>query len=398
MNIGLVTLDIKPGGAQRLVLEEARHFEERGHDVTLIPITDDKEFRTSIGVDEVRVREFPSIQDRSFPVINRPFEISRLRSILLEENLDLIISHYHDTDVYLATRMTDMRYSCHINGSPFWFSFEGPISAYRNKSGYEAVINAVAGHSEFVALDDYPTHKRLYQLGRERLRARALQESTVVTTLTDRVASELDFCYGVEPEVIRPGVGEEWFEMDIEASPQDLPGVTTDHAICNIGRLDERKRNALLIRAFAGIAKDRDDVTLIIGGTGSEGDTLQALASDLDIAESVVFPGYIPEEELPEYYAASDILAHPAWVAYGLVPLEAYVLGTKVAISTDTLVKEVIAGEPGVEVIAPSVSEWEVKLRELLSASNHIPNKSAVPTWTQYFENKYDVMINNGVF
>jgi len=318
--------------------------------------------------------------------------------MLVEQDINVVISHYHDIEIYLATRGTDIKYSCHVNGSPFWFTYSWPILPHQRKVGYEAIVDAVEGHGEFVAEENYPVYKRFYQEARESLRKRALQKSAVVTTLTDCVASELKFCYEVEPEVVRPGVGNEWFEMDVNAVPRDIEGVTTDHAILNVGRLDERKRNKLLIRAFARITKERDDVTLIIGGTGNEGDTLRTIVDDLEINNKVVFPGYIPEEELPKYYTAADILAHPAWVAYGLVPLEAYVLGTKVAISTDTMVKEIIADEPGVQIIAPKVSEWAVGMCDLLDAPNHIPNRTAIPTWTQYFDNKYEAMVDREIF
>ena len=392
-----MTLELKAGGAQRLVLEEARHFEKRGHDVILIPAKDNQEFRDSVGMKNIKVREYPFLQLNTPSAINKPFEIKRLRKILLNEDLDLVISHYHDIDVYLATRGTNINFSCHINGSPFWFISSESIIPHRGKSGYKMINDTINGHREFISPDSFPAYKKRYHEVRESLRERALQQSTVVTTLTSQVASELNFCYKIDPEVVRPGVGEEWHKININATPRDLKNVATDYAICNVGRLDERKRNALLIRAFSKIAKERDDITLIIGGTGNQGKALRALVSRLEIDERVVFPGYISEEKLPKYYAACDILAHPAWVAYGLTPLEAYVLGTKVAISTDTMVKEIIAGEPGVEILAPNVSDWESGLRELLDAPDHAPNTSVVPTWAQYFDDKYEILVGKDV-
>lgn len=398
MQVGLVTLDLKPGGGQRLVLEEARHFQQQGHTVTLITGSDDEDFRNSIGIRDLRIMEYPTVGLSSVPLINRPFEIRRLRQMFVDNDLDFVISHYHDIDVYLATLGTSIKYSCHVNGSPFWFIDSGAIIPRRRKVNYQEFIDTIEGHGEFIATEEYSTVKRLYNEVREPIREKALQECAVVTTLTDQVASELEFCYEIDPAVIRPGVGQEWFEMEVNATARDINGVTTEHAILNVGRLDERKRNELLIRAFAGIAYRRDDVTLIIGGTGDESDKLRNLAAELGISERVVFVGYIPEVELPRYYAAADILAHPAWVAYGLVPLEAYVMGTKIAISTDTMVQEIIGGEPGVDIIAPEVSQWEYRLDELLDSRGHNPNKSAIPTWEDYFEEKYEVLLEHGFF
>lgn len=396
MHIGLVTMTLKPGGAQRLVLEEARHLQDRGHSVTVYPQADDEAFRENIDMGDLRVREYPSFDLTGLPLVERPLEIAWLRKHFVDDGIDVLISHNHDIDVYLATRGTDIEYSCHVNGSPFWFPYSGPLLPHSRKSRFQTFIDAVDGHGEFIDLREYSKIKQLYHEVREPLRARALQKSGVVTTLTNRVAKELGFCYDIDVRVVRPGVGTEWFDIDIEATASDIEGVTTDHAIMNVGRLDKRKRNHLLIRAFAGIADERDDVTLIIGGTGDQEDKLRSGVDELGLQRRVVFPGYISEDELPMYYAAVDILAHPAWTAYGLVPLEAYVLGTKVAISSDSGVQEIISGEPGVEIISPEVAAWREGLSELLDAPAHTPNRAVVPTWEDYFDDKYEVFVANG--
>lgn len=393
MNIGILSLPLHPGGAQRLVLEEARYLENEGHSVTIYTTeSGDEEFRKGLGVSDPTIRTSPDESGGKIPLAGSLYRSQWLRSRLAKDEIEFVISHYQDVKAYLVTRGLDIEYECHINGSPFWFSENSALVPHKRKPAYDERINDFPGHANFADPKNIHTIGRVYYEFWERLRTRALRQSRRVTTITKQVSDELSFCYDIEPEVIRPGVDERWFNNIKDASPRDINGVSTDHVILNVGRLDPRKRNALLIRAFAQMRdqyQGENDTTLVIGGTGDEGDKLKKLVSELGVEDRVVFPGYIPESELPTYYAAADVLAHPAWVAYGLVPLEAYVFGTKVAMSTDTMVREIIENEKGVEVLAPDVATWADGLTRILNSDNNISNTLAVPTWREYCEMKY---------
>lgn len=391
MKIGLVTLSLTPGGAERLILEQARYLQNSGHDVIVYPQKDDPDFRESIDMSDLSVRELPEPnKPLNIPKSNELILPKILRDLVREDEVEHLISHYKDIITYLATHNTNINYSCHVNGSPFWFVDNPALVPHSRKQGYNQKLERIEGHGEFQNLQN-SLFERIYYEIREVLRKRALQNSEIVTTLTNQVASELRFCYGIDPKIISPGVSENWFELELNKTPQDIPDVDTDNMILNVGRLDERKRNTLLLRSFADFYSwsEKDNVTLVIGGSGEEQGQLRSLATKLDIEDSVVFAGYISEEELPKYYSAADILAHPAWVAYGLVPLEAYIMGTKVMISTDTMVREIIGEEPGVSVIPPDSKKWSRKFRELLQAPDHDPNISTVPTWKEFCKNTY---------
>jgi glycosyltransferase involved in cell wall biosynthesis len=89
-----------------------------------------------------------------------------------------------------------------------------------------------------------------------------------------------------------------------------------------------------LLRA-ASLLK-RNDVIFVIGGDGSLRPYHEQLAVDLGIREKTIFVGKIPQNEVPYYYAMSDIVVVPSLQeAFGLVVSEALacgkpVIGTKV--------------------------------------------------------------------
>jgi glycosyltransferase involved in cell wall biosynthesis len=88
-----------------------------------------------------------------------------------------------------------------------------------------------------------------------------------------------------------------------------------------VGRHVYYKGFEFLIRAMA-----RVDATLVLGGTGPLIGAHRDLARSLGLESKVEFPGRIPDEELPAYYRAADVVCMPSVEraeAFGLVQLEA---------------------------------------------------------------------------
>lgn len=77
--------------------------------------------------------------------------------------------------------------------------------------------------------------------------------------------------------------------------------------IGTVGRLVEVKRQDLLIRAFAEIARNNPDVQLLVVGDGPERSRLESLTARLGLTSRVVFAGYQPRPE--QSYQAMDVFA-----------------------------------------------------------------------------------------
>ena len=87
-----------------------------------------------------------------------------------------------------------------------------------------------------------------------------------------------------------------------------------------------------LINAIAELRTTIPGFQVIIGGKGPLEGPLRQLVQDLDLSEIVRFKGYIPDEDLPRYFQAADLVLMPTQEleGFGLVTVEALACGTPV--------------------------------------------------------------------
>lgn len=110
-----------------------------------------------------------------------------------------------------------------------------------------------------------------------------------------------------------------------------------------IGRHAEQKGLEHLIYGFNKLLHEQE-ATLVIGGNGHLSEALQTFTEILEIEENVVFTGFIPREELGDYYAAADVFVSPSInEPFGLTITEALESGTPV-VATSNGVEEIVGG------------------------------------------------------
>jgi glycosyltransferase involved in cell wall biosynthesis len=83
------------------------------------------------------------------------------------------------------------------------------------------------------------------------------------------------------------------------------------------GRMVERKGHRFLLEAMGMLKNRLPDVKLLLGGHGPLFDGLCRLRDDLGLAETVVMPGFLPEEELVPLLQSVDLYVLPSWVDAG---------------------------------------------------------------------------------
>jgi glycosyltransferase involved in cell wall biosynthesis len=101
--------------------------------------------------------------------------------------------------------------------------------------------------------------------------------------------------------------------------------------IVNVKRLHELAGQTYLLDAFALVRKTRQDVRLVICGTGSLRTALEAQAESLGLSNAVTFAGLVSNEEVARYTAVADVFALPSLLeALPTVAVEALASGTPV--------------------------------------------------------------------
>ena len=133
---------------------------------------------------------------------------------------------------------------------------------------------------------------------------------------------------------------------DRDALRRRLGWPTDRRIIFCVRRLVARMGLAELIESFAKIAARLPDVDLHIGGRGELVRDLRARASRLGLDQRIVFCGFIPEDDLPDHYAASDLSILPSQKleGFGLAAVEALACGIPVLVTPVGGLPEVVAG------------------------------------------------------
>ena len=157
--------------------------------------------------------------------------------------------------------------------------------------------------------------------------------------------------FGVRPEkitVIPGSVDLERFRppTDRNALRRRLGWPLDRRIIFCVRRLVARMGIAELLEAFAGIAALLPDVDLHIGGRGELESELRDRALRLGLERRIVFCGFVPEDDLPDHYAASDLTILPSQKleGFGLAAIESLACGIPVLVTPVGGLPEVVAG------------------------------------------------------
>jgi len=152
---------------------------------------------------------------------------------------------------------------------------------------------------------------------------RLYEKCRVIISPSDLVKSELlrhDIKAAIS--VVSNGIDLAFFRGEKRAYPESAP------RILHVGRIAPEKNTEEVIRAFALVKREMPDARLTVVGDGPVLIDLKRESSELDIADSIDFTGYIAREALPKIYADHDLfVTASAMETQGLVALEAVATG-----------------------------------------------------------------------
>lgn len=199
--------------------------------------------------------------------------------------------------------------------------------------------------------DQYPAAKRRYLQVMTRLSVKRARRVIAVSAATARDLTER---YRVPPEcidIVPNGVDDRFQPQGAEADAEfrrrnDLP----ESFLLFVGTLQPRKNLDGLLRAYARIQEQVDWPLVVIGGRGWLEDEIFRIYRRHNLEERVRFAGYVPAEELPDWYSAASGFVLPShYEGFGLPALEAMACGTPVVVSNSSSLPEVV-GDAGLLV------------------------------------------------
>jgi glycosyltransferase involved in cell wall biosynthesis len=163
--------------------------------------------------------------------------------------------------------------------------------------------------------------------------------------------------FGVEEAFKPQGSG----EVSLIRKKYNLP----ERFILFVGTIEPRKNIISLLRAYHKLG--RSDIGLVVaGGRGWLFEETFREVGRLNLHGKVIFPGRVPETDLPALYSAASVFVYPsAYEGFGFPPLEAMACGTAVITSSTSSLPEIV-GDAGILVNPEDADEIAEAIRSVL--------------------------------
>lgn len=193
--------------------------------------------------------------------------------------------------------------------------------------------------------------------------------------------------WGIEERrlhVMRNGVDLQRFQPQPQAHARTALGLAGAPLLLSVGHLIERKGHHLAVQAMPALRQVHPDAHLVIVGEGEERAALQSLVQQLALHDAVTLAGAQPNEQLPRWYSAADLLilasSREGWAN---VLLESMACGTPVVATRIWGTPEVVTGPvAGVLVDERSAEGVAEGVLRLLAAP---PSRDAVRHYAEGF-------------
>ncbi len=209
-----------------------------------------------------------------------------------------------------------------------------------------------------------PPLKRAYLA---RLCAASVRRARAVIAVSRQTADDVEHYFGVPPNKVRVilnRVAPEFTPGPRRAQEQfrAAHGLPTRYLLYR-GTLGPRKNLEMLVRAFGKwrtlAPEAAAGVKLVLaGGKGWYYDTIFTAVNSLGLTGEVLFPGFVPSAELPDWYRGAEAFVYPSmFEGFGLPVLEAMACGTPVICSQAASLREV-AGTAALTLPAADEGAW----------------------------------------
>jgi 1,2-diacylglycerol 3-alpha-glucosyltransferase len=162
-----------------------------------------------------------------------------------------------------------------------------------------------------------------------------------------------------------------------------------------------------MLKAAKLLSKKRNDISYLIVGHGPAMDHYKTLAVRLGIADKVKFVGFVSDQELPSYYAASDMLCMPStFETQGVVAIEAMACGKPVVGANFLALKEIIKnGKTGEKFKPNDYQACARKIEKVLNNSEAykrntvaLAKEFSIPNATDKLLDVYNKLLEKAIY
>jgi glycosyltransferase involved in cell wall biosynthesis len=234
-----------------------------------------------------------------------------------------------------------------------------------------------------VTVHDVGFHRfpKLYKQRQVRIHERAMKEikkhAARIITVSEYSGREIAEAYGIDPQkiaIVYNGVDHATYRpiTDQAAIEERLRRYTLPRPyFIALGRLEEKKNIAMLVRAFTQFKTRRgvgDPFRLaLVGARGFGYEEIKRAIEDSAFKSDILELGYIPEADKPYLLAGAHALIHPSFYeGFGIPPVEAMACGCPVLASNAASLPEIL--DNAAEFFSPHEPEQLVALMDKLAA------------------------------
>lgn len=298
MKIAILTPTFsKFSGIDRVVEQEAKDYAKKGYKVTIFA------FKGDIKTKHAEVIYLGAPKNPSLERLYRLFfflDIPKTRKYTKKlKDFDIVLSHFYPLNclAYFAKKKYGIKYVYHNAGITFPYLFSGLEKLYMKLFSYFNKLS-IKNADEYISISKF--------LQRELKK--------------DGFNSKVEYCK-IDKKRFHKGINGDKIRKKYNLKKNPV--------LLYVGRISPHKGIHLLLESFNLVLKKVPNAKLLIVGKhtfGSYSKQLKKLSNS-----SVIFTGFVPDEDVPKYYAASDIyVTATLWEGFDLPAAEAQACGKPV--------------------------------------------------------------------
>lgn len=364
MNILIITQNISLGGAQRVVIQLSDYLTRSGHNAWILTPHVELE-----GMPEMAKSQKYIVSPH--PILKKVGYEYKMRGnlFLLAYNIFLIRKHVsriieqYSIDL-VSAHNPPSNWIASFSKVPVVWSCNEPISLCFSKRKPDYFPLSVESPGLLGR-----SLQTIYEVVDYGLCRWGIDEIAVLSEYTQRGVQNI---YGRKAQICRIGADFKPFQRGGGQSIRARFHCEDGFLLLHVGYFKPEKNQDVSVRALSLLKDKIPNLRLLFVGAGALEEQTRRLAQQLGVQDRVLFAGRVPEEDLPNYYSACDLVIFPALrQSWGLVVFEALAAGKLSLASADCGASEILMRENIGFVCAPTPEEFANKLLQIYPQREH---------------------------